>query len=67
MPLDRAIFEAEHELFRETCRRFLEKEVTPFHADWEKAGVVPREAWTKAAAAGLLLPTTSTDYGGAGG
>ncbi|MGZ0190554.1 MAG: acyl-CoA dehydrogenase family protein, partial [Alphaproteobacteria bacterium] len=67
MPLDRPIFESEHELFRETCKRFMEKEVVPFHADWEKAGQVPREIWVKAAEAGLLLPTTSADYGGSGG
>ena len=47
MPLDRPIFESEHELFRETCRRFIEKEVTPFHAQWEKDGQVPRELWLK--------------------
>jgi alkylation response protein AidB-like acyl-CoA dehydrogenase len=67
MPLDRPIFESEHELFRETCKRFMEKEVVPYHADWEKAGQVPREIWVKAAQAGLLLPTTSADYGGSGG
>ncbi len=67
MPLDRPIFEAEHDLYRETCRRFMEREVTPHHAEWEKAGVVPRDVWAKAADAGLLLPTTSADYGGAGG
>ena len=63
MPLDRPIFEPEHNLFRETCRRFMEREVTPFHAQWEKDGQVPREVWTKAGEAGLLLPTTSDAYG----
>jgi acyl-CoA dehydrogenase len=67
MPLDRPIFEPEHNLFRETCRRFMEREVTPFHAQWEKDGQVPRKVWTKAGEAGLLLPTTSDAYGGAGG
>ena len=41
--------------------------MTPFHAQWEKDGQVPREVWTKAGEAGLLLPTTSDAYGGAGG
>lgn len=67
MSLDRPIYETEHDLFRETCRRFLEKEVTPFHAQWEKDGIVPRDLWIKAGKAGLLLPTTSDMYGGAGG
>ena len=67
MPIERAIFEPEHTLYRETCKRFMEREVVPYHDEWEKAGVVPRSVWKKAAEAGLLLPTTSADYGGAGG
>ena len=50
----REIFDAEHEAFRRTARTFFEKEVVPFHDEWEKAGVVPREVWTKAGEAGLL-------------
>ncbi len=67
MPLDRPIFESEHDLFRETVKRFMAREVIPFHAEWERAGIVPRALWRKAAEAGLLLPTTSAEYGGSGG
>ena len=38
----------EHRMFRETARRFFEREVQPFHAKWEEDGVVPRELWRKA-------------------
>ncbi|HMM77167.1 MAG TPA: acyl-CoA dehydrogenase family protein [Gammaproteobacteria bacterium] len=64
--IDRALFSAEHELFRETVRRFIAREIAPFHAAWEEAGVVPRELWRKAGAAGLLCCTVAEEYGGAG-
>ena len=65
MPFD-PIYTTEHDLFRETCRRFLADEVVPYQAEWEKAGIVPRDLWRKAADLGLLLPTTAEEYGGAG-
>ena len=64
--IPRTLFAAEHELFRDTVRRFIEREVTPFHAEWEKAGVVPRELWHKAGAAGLLCCNVPDAYGGMG-
>ncbi len=48
-------YTAEHEAFRATARRFIDKEIAPYHAQWEKDGVVSRELWRKAGAAGLLL------------
>ena len=56
----------EHQMFRDTCRRFFEKEVTPFHMKWEEDGIVPRELWRKAGAQGLLGMTMPEEYGGAG-
>ena len=52
-------------MFRETCRRFFEKEVVPFHAKWEKRACVPRELWRKAGAHGLLC-YVPVEYGGGG-
>ena len=63
----RGLFSADHELFRDTVRRFLEQDVLPFHAQWERDGLIPRETWRKAGAAGLLLPMTPDEYGGGGG
>jgi acyl-CoA dehydrogenase len=54
-------------LFRSQFHRFLADYVVPFHADWEKAGVVPREVWLKAGELGFLCPTMPEEYGGAGG
>ena len=62
-----AHYTPEHQMFRDTCRRFFEKEVVPFHMKWEEEGVVPRELWRKAGAQGLLGMTMPEEYGGAGG
>lgn len=66
MPADRAIFGEDHRIFREAVARFMEREVVPYHDQWEKDGVVSRDVWRKAGEAGLLLSTTPEEYGGAG-
>ena len=66
MPTKPTIYEAEHEDFRATARAFMEKEVTPFHEQWEKDGIVPREVWTRAGQAGLLCFDVPEEYGGPG-
>jgi len=62
----RDIFEPEHESFRHTARTFFDKEVVPFHDEWEKDGVVSREVWLKAGEAGLLCFDVPEEYGGPG-
>lgn len=64
--IERSIFTEEHEMWRETVRRFVEKEIVPFHAQWEEDGIVPRELWLKAGEAGLLGCTVPEEYGGLG-
>jgi len=49
-----SLYSSEHEDFRKTARTFFEREVIPFHDEWEKDGIVPRDLWLKAGAAGLL-------------
>lgn len=66
MPIQRTLFSHEHEQFRETVRQFLEAEVAPHHAEWEKAKIVPREIWRKSGEMGLLCPNLPEAYGGAG-
>ena len=61
----RELFNEDHEAFRDTVRRFIEKEIAPYHAAWEGSGVVPRELWLKAGAAGMLCCTVPEQYGGA--
>ena len=62
----RAIFDSDHDMFRETARSFFENDVKPFHGEWEEAGEVPRELWTKAGELGLLANMTPEEYGGLG-
>ena len=62
----RDIFDSDHDMFREMTRSFFQNEVAPFHAEWEKAGEVPRELWTKAGELGLLANMVPEQYGGLG-
>jgi len=60
------LYTPEHAMFRETCRRFFEKEVKPHHAQWEEDGVVPKDLWRKAGAQGLLCMDVAEADGGLG-
>jgi len=64
--IERSLFQEEHEIWRTTVRRFVEKEIVPFHAQWEHDGIVPRELWLKAGAEGMLCCTVPEEYGGLG-
>ena len=64
--MTRAVFDAEHESFRDAVGTFLDKEIVPHHEQWEADGVVSREAWTKAGAQGLLGLQLDEEYGGGG-
>jgi alkylation response protein AidB-like acyl-CoA dehydrogenase len=64
--IERSLFTPEHDMWRETVRRFMAKEVVPHHDQWEKDGIVPRELWLKAGEAGLLCCTVPEEYGGLG-
>ncbi|WP_139978069.1 acyl-CoA dehydrogenase family protein [Nocardioides litoris] len=66
MPETPSIYEQEHEDFRATVRAFMEKEVAPFHDQWEKDGQVSREVWRKAGETGLLCFDVPEAYGGMG-
>ncbi|MBH1933517.1 acyl-CoA dehydrogenase family protein [Streptomyces sp. AV19] len=60
------VYEAQHEEFRQLCRTFLAREAIPYHDQWERDGIIGRELWTKAGAAGLLGIGVPTEYGGGG-
>ena len=55
----------EHEAFRQTVRRFVEREIEPYATAWDEAGEFPRELYAKAAAVGLLGLGFPEEYGGA--
>lgn len=64
--LPRNLFTAEHEAFRETVRKFYEKEVVPNIERYEQQQHVDRELWNKAGDMGLLCATMPEAYGGSG-
>ncbi|MEQ9059844.1 MAG: acyl-CoA dehydrogenase family protein [Gammaproteobacteria bacterium] len=65
--IPRDVFSEEHEIFRASVRRFVEREIVPYHAAWEADGVVSREVWRAAGEHSLLCPFVPEAYGGAGG
>ena len=64
--LARNLFTAEHDAFRETVRKFYEKEVVPNIERYEQQQHVDRDLWNKAGAMGLLCATMPERYGGSG-
>jgi len=65
--IERTLFTEDHAIFRESFRRFVEKEIVPFHAAWEEQGYVAREVWTKAGENGFLCTSMPEEFGGAAG
>ena len=65
--MERSLFSEEHEIFRTNFRQFVETRVVPKQAKWRSQGVVDREIWHEAGAAGFLCPWLEEEYGGAGG
>lgn len=57
----------ELDMLAEASARFFERELVPEYERWQKEGIISREAWEKAGAAGLLCAAIPEEYGGAGG
>ena len=64
--MERRIFEPEHETFRASFRRFVEREVSPHAERWRAQGQVDRKAFLRAGENGYLLLWADEAYGGAG-
>src|SRR3954471_12583856 len=64
--MQRTLFEFEHEEFRASFRRWLDKEVVPRHVEWEDAGIVPRDVFAAAGAHGFLGMAVPEEHGGGG-
>jgi alkylation response protein AidB-like acyl-CoA dehydrogenase len=64
--IQRTLFTADHEAFRDSFQRFIDKEIAPFHAEWEEQGYVDRAVWHKAGAHGFLCMSLPEEYGGSG-
>ena len=64
--MQRSLFDEQHEQFRDSFRRFLDKEVVPHFLAWEAAGIVPRELFLAAGESGFLGMSIPEEYGGGG-
>jgi len=64
--MERTLYETEHTAFRDSVRTFMERQVAPRHAEWEKAGIVDRAVWVEAGKQGLLGFDVPEEYGGGG-
>lgn len=64
--MDRLIFSEAQIEFRNQFRKWVEKEVAPFHPQWEEDKQVPKAIWRRAGELGFLCPQTSEAYGGLG-
>jgi acyl-CoA dehydrogenase len=62
----RTLFNEEHEAFRDSVRKFLERDIAPQHAKWEEEGIVSRDAWRAAGLQGILCMTMPEEFGGLG-
>lgn len=62
--MSRPYLTEEHEIFRESLRKFLEKEAYPYYEEWEKNKEVPRSFWKKLGEQGYLCPQVDEKYGG---
>jgi acyl-CoA dehydrogenase len=59
-------YQEEHKIFRDTFKKFCEKEIKPHIEEWEEKGMVPREVWKKLADQGFICTWVPEEYGGMG-
>ena len=64
--MQRIIFDEEHDMFRESVRSFVDKEIVPNHEKWEHDGKVDKEMFQKAGSHGFLGMAVPEAYGGGG-
>jgi alkylation response protein AidB-like acyl-CoA dehydrogenase len=64
--VQRTLYGADHEAYRETVREFLSREVVPHQHDWDREHWMDREVFARAAKAGVYALQIGEQYGGAG-
>ena len=64
--MSKLYFTEEHDLFRQSLRDFLQKEVVPHIDKWEKTGQIERFIWKKFGDMGYFGLATPEAYGGLG-
>ncbi len=64
--MKRLIFDEDHEMFRDSVRKFMQAEIEPHVERWREAGICDKEAFLKAGEQGLLCMWADEQYGGPG-
>ncbi|MDF2825355.1 MAG: acyl-CoA dehydrogenase [Mycobacterium sp.] len=64
--MKRTLFDDEHEMFRDSVRTFIGRELTKDFEQWERAGIIDKAVFTKAGAAGILGVAVPEQFGGGG-
>jgi citronellyl-CoA dehydrogenase len=59
-------FTEEHEMIRQTVKRFCREEIAPYAEEWDHEGIFPRELFKKAANLGLFGIRLDPEWGGSG-
>lgn len=62
--IPRNLYDSDHEMFRDSVRKFIEVEAMPHHDQWEKDGMVSDEVWLKAGEQGFLGLAVPEEFGG---
>jgi acyl-CoA dehydrogenase len=62
----RFAYSEDHDLFRDSVRKFFDRELVPHLDRWEEQGEIDKGFWLKAGEAGLLCPNVPEAYGGLG-
>lgn len=57
-------YTSQHDAFRDTVRRFVERQIIPFVNDWDEAGEFPRDLYRQAADVGMFGIGFPEEYGG---
>jgi acyl-CoA dehydrogenase len=59
-------FKEEHDIFRQSLKKFIENEMVPNIEEWETEGEIPRSFWKKLGEQGFLCTWVDEKYGGSG-
>ena len=62
----RSAYNQEHEMFRDSVRKFFDRALWPNLDRWEEEGIVDRDFWKACGDAGVLCPQVPEEYGGLG-
>jgi long-chain-acyl-CoA dehydrogenase len=64
--MQRTLYDADHEAWRDVVRQYVEREVVPSEQRWEEQHLIDREAWLAAGKQGIIGVAVPEEYGGGG-